>query len=223
MISNWYWVISESIFSKDSSYVLLRSRVYEIWNLTIPNTFWIGVCCQDPLVLRIGVRSHALIILWLQRRRLLLGDRDLLLHTLGQFGNLPVFDMGELDLVVEPCGVLTVIGHLDIARASLETTMAKLFRVKREACIRVLVTDWLELILDEGWGVDQALTMLIVTNEIVTWGYVLMVGFEPLLLQVLICSTMLLETRVYWSLMLADARHQPWLVNHVNLTVALWV
>ena len=103
---------------------MLRSRVYEVGNLTIPNTFWIRVCRQDPLVLRIGVRSHALIILWLQRRRLLLGDRDLLLHTLGQFGNLPVFDMGELDLVVEPCGVLAVIGHLDVARASLETSMA---------------------------------------------------------------------------------------------------
>ena len=103
---------------------MLRSRVYEVGNLTIPNTFWIRVCRQDPLVLRIGVRSHALIILWLQRRRLLLGDRDLLLHTLGQFGNLPVFDMGELDLVVEPCGVLAVIGHVNIARTSLETSMA---------------------------------------------------------------------------------------------------
>ena len=214
MISNWYWVISESIFSLDSLYVLLWSRVNEIWNLSIPYTFWIRVCCQDPLVLRIGIRPHALIILWLERRRLLLSDVDLLLHTLRQLGNLPVLDLGELDLVVQPCGVLAVI---------VETSMAQLFRVEWEAGVRVLVANWLELILDEGRGVDQALTMLIVTHKVVPWSYVLVMGFEPLLLQVLIRGTMLLEARVYWSMMLADARHQPWLVNHVDLTIALRV
>ena len=73
-----------------------------------------------------------MIILWLERRRLLLSDVDLLLHTLGQLGNLPVLDMGELDLVVQPCGVLAVI---------VETSMAQLFGVQGEAGVGVLVAD----------------------------------------------------------------------------------
>ena len=104
------------------------------------------------------------------------------------------------------------------------------------------MANWLELILGKGRRGITDHTLLVVADKVVTRAHVVMEtrgskGSEALsevLLEVDILGStvlnqrrlhgiLLLNTRTCWSLVLAYSRRQPRLVNHVYLTVALWL